>query len=508
MRGFDSQRGRKIWRLLGIILAALVVLSAGLLIGVSRWAFSREKVAKALGQATSSTVEFRTFRHVYFPRPGCVAEGVTFRRPERSGTPLIAATRLVIVDTFAGILKSHVSLIEAEGVEVTASDGWPSSSASAIEVERLVAKNAVLLVPRKSSPALRFAVHDFSIEDLGGKDAMRFHVALTNPIPRGEVVANGRLGPWNRNDRAETPISGSYSFRDADVATISGIGGLLSSDGEFHGSIRQLEVQGSTDTPEFEIVRTGHRFPLSTQFAAVVNATNGEVVLNHVDAHVMRTNLEVQGSIKREPPDHRRTAMLDIFSRDGRIQDVLFPFVHEPRSPLNGVTNFHARVVLPSGKEPFLHKVVLQAEFGIDAARFTSAHTQAKVNKMSESARGNPDEENPEDVVSDLRGRVLLKNGVATFSNLTFRVPGASAAMHGTFNMISQHVDLHGTVQLQAKVSDTTTGFKSFLIKALSPFIKKDKPREPLPVAITGTYSHPQYSVSLTSKKKQARGGE
>src|SRR5581483_8978238 len=108
--------------------------------------------------------------------------------------------------------------------------------------------------------------------------------------PRGEVVANGRLGPWNRNDRAETPISGSYSFRDADVATISGIGGLLSSDGEFHGSIRQLEVQGSTDTPEFEIVRTGHRFPLSTQFAAVVNATNGEVVLNHVDAHVMRTN--------------------------------------------------------------------------------------------------------------------------------------------------------------------------------------------------------------------------
>jgi hypothetical protein len=80
--------------------------------------------------------------------------------------------------------------------------------------------------------------------------------------------------------------------------------------------------------------------------------------------------------------------------------------------------------------------------------------------------------------------------------------------MHGSFNIVNERIDLHGTVRLEAKVSDTTTGVKSFLIKALNPFIKKDKPREPLPVAISGTYGHPQYSVSIASKKKQARGGE
>ena len=39
-----------------------------------------------------------------------------------------------------------------------------------------------------------------------------------------------------------------------------------------------------------------------------------------------------------------------------------------------------------------------------------------------------------------------------------------------------------GTLRLQAKVTDTTGGFKGFLLKAISPFIKKNKPQEPLPV--------------------------
>jgi hypothetical protein len=152
--------------------------------------------------------------------------------------------------------------------------------------------------------------------------------------------------------------------------------------------------------------------------------------------------------------------------------------------------------------------VALEGEFGVGDARFTSPVTQTKVNKASEEARGHPDEEDPNSVVSDLKGGVALKDGVATFSRLSFTLPGAKADVHGTFNIVNERINMHGMVQLQAKLSNTTSGFKSFLIKVLNPFINKDKPQEPLPVAVSGTYSHPQFSVSITSKKKSIQGGE
>jgi hypothetical protein len=42
---------------------------------------------------------------------------------------------------------------------------------------------------------------------------------------------------------------------------------------------------------------------------------------------------------------------------------------------------------------------------------------------------------------------------------------------------------------------DATSGVKSFLIKALDPFIQQDHPGAPVPISITGTYSHPSYKA-------------
>jgi hypothetical protein len=99
-----------------------------------------------------------------------------------------------------------------------------------------------------------------------------------------------------------------------------------------------------------------------------------------------------------------------------------------------------------------------------------------------------------------------LKDGVSRFSRFSFAVPGAQASMHGSYNVISERINLRGTLLLQAKLTDTTNGFKGFLLKAISPFIKKNKPRAPLPVAVTGTFEHPRYSVSVTSDNQHPHG--
>jgi hypothetical protein len=498
---------RKRWRVIGLFAAALVALWAVSLPVISTWGFGRDKIARDLAAATAGNVRFQSFRNVYFPHPGCVAEGVTIQRTGGENPPLVSITRLTIIGSVLGIYRKHVSLMKAEGLQVTPGGvGWPTSAnQSKVVIDRLVADDAVLQLRHDGgNQPLRFQVHHFELENIGD-GSMPFRVELSNPLPPGEITASGRLGPWKTERREETPISGSYAFRHADLSAIKGIGGLLSSDGKFQGTIRQLHVSGATDTAEFEVVSTGHRFPLKTKFDAEVNATNGDLILQRVEAKLGETGLTAEGSVLPDA-QHRRTATLDFVTQDGRIQDILFPFVKGPRSPLNGVTSCRGRVILPAGNEPFLRKVKVNADFGIEDARLTNPMRQQQLNKASEAARGKPDDDTPQNVVSDLKGQVELKDGVARFSKFSFQVPGALASMHGTYNVIDERINLHGIVRLQAKISDTTSGFKGFLLKAISPFIRKDKPQEPLPVAVRGTFEHPQYSVSLTKDNQHRHG--
>ncbi|HSB76936.1 MAG TPA: AsmA-like C-terminal region-containing protein, partial [Terriglobales bacterium] len=166
-------------------------------------------------------------------------------------------------------------------------------------------------------------------------------------------------------------------------------------------------------------------------------------------------------------------------------------------------TSFRAHVVLPPGPQPFMRKVQLNGEFGIGGAHFTSPKTENSMTELSLRARGQKEKvkEDPERVLSNLRGQVALKGGVARFANLKFDVPGARAHMQGTYNLVNDRINLHGLLYMQAKLSHATSGIKSFLLKALGPFLKSNHRGEVIPVGITGTYNHPSYHMSPQSKK-------
>jgi hypothetical protein len=40
---------------------------------------------------------------------------------------------------------------------------------------------------------------------------------------------------------------------------------------------------------------------------------------------------------------------------------------------------------------------------------------------------------------------VVLNHAIATFSDLSFSVPGALAHVHGTYGLLTEQVNLHGT---------------------------------------------------------------
>jgi hypothetical protein len=77
--------------------------------------------------------------------------------------------------------------------------------------------------------------------------------------------------------------------------------------------------------------------------------------------------------------------------------------------------------------------------------------------------------------------------------------------MHGTYNLISHKIDLHGQLKVDTKISNTTSGTKAILLKMMDPLFKKRRKGEVLPVRISGTYEHPAFGLDLYDKDAQKK---
>jgi hypothetical protein len=507
-RGARQLRKRKVLALVAAIALGMVCLSVLLL---SRfWPFGRNAVLQDLAQASDSTVEARAFHKTFFPFPGCVLEGVVFDHGEKSGQPLNTIERLTIRGSYVGIFTNHVDHIIADGARVFipafGSGVRLHTQPSKTIVNELVANGTVVeFEPRdpKKDP-LKFDIHEGSVRDVGWNGPLRYHLKLHNPKPPGEIEATGEFGVWRKDDPGETPFSGDYKFTDADLHVFHGIAGKLSSGGKFGGVLKHLDVTGSTDVPDFEVAHSGHKVQLITEFSAYVDAIHGDTFLKSVDAHFRRTHVVARGSIAKGPGRKGKTALIDLEAPRGRIEDVLWLFVKEARAPMSGPVGLQGKVEIPPGERPFLEKVKLQGAFGVDEGSFTKTQTQEDVNKLSAGARGE-NKDDAETVLTDLKGQVVLENGTAKFSDLSFNVPGAEARLHGTYNIINHKIDLHGPMKVDTAISKTTTGMKALMLKMMDPFFKKKKKGEVVPVHISGTYEHPQFGLDLMGKQGQAQ---
>jgi hypothetical protein len=410
---------------------------------------------------------------------------------------------LTIEGSLTGLLTKHLALIRADGVDAVfppygMGPDWKPTPTE-IVVDELRATPAVLDFARhnQADPPVRFELHEFVARHLAVADPMPFELRIRNPEPPGEVSVQGTFGPWNMREVSETPIAGTYEFRDADLGFFGGIQGLLASDGRFQGSLASIDVQGTTTTPDFGVAGGSHKTVLKSQFSTRVDTKNGDIALEEVRTQLLATLITARGIVAGRQNEKGKTAAIDLAIRNGRIQDLLLLFVSTKRAPLNGVVSLKAKARVPPGNTPFLQKLEMTGDFGIDSALFANQSTQADLAKLSTVARGGTDDEDdPENVVSDLHGHVIVRNGLATFSTLSFRVPGALARMQGTFNLKTEEVNLHGTLFMDATLPQATSGVKSFLLKAINPFLKKNRRGgAQFPVSITGTYQHPSYKA-------------
>jgi hypothetical protein len=177
---------------------------------------------------------------------------------------------------------------------------------------------------------------------------------------------------------------------------------------------------------------------------------------------------------------------------------------------MSGPINFRAQVTFHSDQHPFLKAVNLRGNFSITEGRFTAPDTQQSVESLSARARGikNTSDKPAETVDPALTASVSLSGGVAKFSEVSLEIPGARALMNGTFNVLNEKVDFHGTLKTAVELSDTTHGIKSILLKPLDPLFKRKHAGAAIPVEMTGTYSQPHFGMEIIPKHSPPSGSD
>lgn len=520
--------GRRRW-LAGAGIAMLALAAVGLILLARHWPFSRQAVIEDLQEDFHGTVTFSKFHTTIFPHPGCVAEGgkLVHAGTPSGSLPFATADKFIVRAHYWDMLlrPGFVAHMEVQGLRIhvppigTMPTAPPDQNPSTMRVGEIIANNAALEIARKEGDPLEFAIHALRFESVSRKDGFSYDVTFLNALPPGEIQSRGHFGPWNSDDPGQTPVSGTYKFEHAFLGVLGGIDGVLTSHDNFQGTLSQIETNGSVEIPDFKIRHAGRSSPLASRFHAFVNGLNGDVRLEHVETSVVKTDVLARGSVLDLPGPAGKEASLDLNVSKGRLQDLLRLFIRETRSPVDGVISFRAHATVPPEGRPFEQEVVLVGDFGIDDGRFTKPETQEKVAGLSERAQGKKtddkdkkngegedEEEDASRIISGLKGHVVLKNGVATLTDLRFTVPGAEANVHGTFNLLNEKIDFHGTLKTDAEFSKVGGGgVKSFFLKPFDAIFKKKPVGAEIPVKMTGTYRQPEPGLEITGGKKDKK---
>jgi hypothetical protein len=197
----------------------------------------------------------------------------------------------------------------------------------------------------------------------------------------------------------QTALSGSYVFH-AELGAFRGIAGALSSAGKFSGVLDKIAVDGNTDVPDFEVTRSHHAVHLKTQFQAIVDGMDGDVMLQSIHAQFARTSVVTRGDVANKAGSEGKTLSLVGAEQQGHIQDWLHLLAKANHPAFTGAMNFQAQVQVPPGNRSFIERVHLDGDFGIDRAGFTVPATQEKVDSLSQVARGEKQNDDPASVVS------------------------------------------------------------------------------------------------------------
>jgi len=382
-----------------------------------------------------------------------------------------------------------------------------------IAVDRIICTDSLLVIEtnKPNKLPLEFDIAKVTLTNVGPGQPFHFVANLTNPKPVGDIASSGSFGPFHIEDPADTPVSGQYTFSNADLSTTKGITGILSSTGDYGGVLNNILVDGETQTPDFALDVSDHAVPLNTTFHAIVDGTTGDVTLSPVHAKLLQTEFTATGTITRIKGVPGHDIELNVTMDQGRIEDILTLGFKTTPPLMNGTLGLHAKLSIPQGHVPVSQKMKLDGDFSIAGATFNNPKVQDKVDMLSLRAEARPKEANPTGasgnvVASHMTGNISIADREIDVSQLQYDLPGAQVLLDGDYTMDGKTFEFHGLVRTKATLSHMTTGIKSALLKPVDPFFHKNGAGAQIPVKISGTKDEPHFGLDLHNKDTKDKG--
>jgi hypothetical protein len=489
----------------------------------------RARVIQTLSIRFNSKVELTGFqvsvlRGIEVSGTGLQIFGASDPNPYQSGVqPLIEIGEFRFQTALRSLFRSpmHVDTVYVKGMvlnippkqnrkEMTAMNS--RAGRLAIIVDKFVCEDTKLVINTLNAekPPLEIAISTLQMKEIGRGMPLQFRATLVNPKPVGEIQSTGLFGPFEQDTPRDTPVQGDYSFSHADLSTINGISGILSSTGEYSGTLSNIAVHGTTDTPDFRIATSGHTVPLHTEFHAVVDGTSGDTHLKPVRASFLHSLLIANGSVVRMSKGKGHDIELDVTVEKGRIEDLLRLGVRTEPPVMSGAVTMKTRLSLGPGEDSLVDRMKLAGDFRVEQARFSNVKVQSKIDWLSLTSQGKPKQARElieTDVPVELQGDYKLNSGMLTFSLLHFLIPGTRVDMTGSYSLDGQLFDFHGTARLNAKISQMTTGWKSILLKPVDPFFSKNGAGTEVPIKVKGTQSEPHFGLDFGRKDEHENSG-
>jgi hypothetical protein len=435
-------------------------------------------------------------------------------------TPMLTVQDFTFRTSLRDVLLLHTRIanVDVDGMELHIPPhhgAHPQTTKQPVEaliVDRIHCKNAKIVIEtdKPGKDPLVFDIQNLVLTDVSSRQPFKYTAELINPKPVGTIHATGTFGPWQGDDPRATPVDGAYSFSNADLSTIKGISGMLSSTGNFSGKLGNIVIDGVTHTPDFALDISGHPLPLETQFHAIVDGTTGDTTLAPVNARLLHTSFSCSGLVASIHGRGHDIA-LDVKMPNGRMEDLLTLALKSPKPLMIAAITMHAKLHIPPGPERVATKIQLAGDVTLHSIGFTNPEVQDKIDALSMRAQGHPKDagaagsDGKPEVASTLTTNFSFANEAAIFKSVDFDVPGAKLLLSGTFAVPGERFDFKGHVRTDATASQMTTGWKAMLLKPIDPLLKKNGAGLELPIEISGTKDNVHFGLDLHDKNNQVQ---
>jgi hypothetical protein len=523
----EQKRGRRRgvwgWVFVSLLLAVIVLAAVGEVMMHRAAPILKGRVIETLSTRFKSRVELDGFAVSVLRGLEVSGDGLRIYPPDDvvaagATQPLIALRHFSFHANLAGLFVKpmHVGSVHVTGMTISIPPREMRAQAPKQEshggkvkilVDEIVFDDSRLLIGtmKPNKDPKDFEMSRIVMRNVGPNAPWLYDATLVNAIPKGNIHAVGTFGPWNNESPGDSTVTGRYTFDHADLNPIKGIGGILSSVGAFSGQLNKIVVDGTTETPDFSLDTANHPVPLHTKFHAIVDGTSGDTYLQPVEARLGGSEFTCSGAVVNVK-GQGHVIDLDVNVTNGRIQDFLELAVKTTPVVMTGRLQMKTKLHIRPGKESVVRKIELKGGFTLQQIHFTNPEIEDKVDMLSLRAQGDPKDAKPgaADVQSRMVGDFVMGDGKLTFSRLDYGLPGADVNLVGVYSLNGEQFEFTGKVRTKAELSQMVASrWKSWLLKPVDPFFKKNGAGAEIPVKVSGTRSAPKFGLDLGRKDKK-----